>query len=457
MDLLALSRLQFALTAMFHFIFVPLTIGLVLLVAIMETLYVKTNEEVYKKMTQFFGKLFLINFALGVVTGITMEFQFGTNWSNYSKYVGDIFGAPLAIEATLAFFLESTFIGVWIFGWKRLSKKMHLFSIWMVALGTHLSAVWILVANGWMQHPVGYVLRNGRAELNDFGALISNSYAWLMYFHTLLAAYCVASFFVMGVSAFHLLRKNYVQLFKKSFSIGIVVGLIATIGVAILGDLNAKNIAQVQPTKFAAFESIWQTQANAPFHLIVIPDQQNQRNAVEAIAIPGLLSWLTTGDSQAVVKGMNDFPADQRPPVAIPFYSFRIMVLLGLYMIVMAITGLVLQRKGKLENANKYLKWMVYTIPVPYVSTLLGWVVAEVGRQPWIVYGLMPTAKAVSPIALSQIWFSILGLSLFYLILMIAEFYLMFKYARRGPSDDAPVVTPRSKINPNVMLQEKHS
>jgi len=254
MDVVMLSRLQFAVTAGFHFIFVPLTLGLSLLVAFMETKYVRTGDEMYLRMTKFWGKLFLINFALGIVTGITLEFQFGMNWAEYSKYVGDIFGAPLAIEATLAFFLESTFIGLWIFGWDKISKKLHAASIWIVSIAASLSALWILLANGWMQKPVGYVLRNGRAEMVDFGALVTNSYGWSKFFHTVLAGYVVAAFFVMGISAYHLLRRNEISFFKASFRMAATFGLVTSLLVFISGDFHAVEVSTTQPTKLAAME-----------------------------------------------------------------------------------------------------------------------------------------------------------------------------------------------------------
>src|SRR5208337_3005043 len=267
MDALALSRLQFAVTAMFHFIFVPLTLGLSIMVAYMESRYVSTNDAMYLKMTKFWGKLFLINFALGVVTGITMEFQFGMNWAEYSKYVGDIFGAPLAIEATVAFFLESSFIGVWIFGWNRVSKKVHALSIWLVAIATNMSALWILLANGWMQHPVGYVLRNGRAEMVDFTAMLTNNYGLLKFCHTLLSGYVVAAFFVMGIAAYHLLKKNQIDFFKRSFKIGASFGLLASLLVFLTGDFHAVEVAKTQPAKFAAMESVWETKQGVGLNL----------------------------------------------------------------------------------------------------------------------------------------------------------------------------------------------
>ena len=259
MDVVFLSRLQFAATTLFHFLFVPLTLGLSMLVAIMETQYVRTGDETYLKMTKFWGRLFLINFAVGIVTGITLEFQFGTNWSRYSSYVGDVFGSLLAIEATAAFFLESTLIGVWVFGWKKLSKKAHAVVMWLVAGGSSLSAIWILTANGWMQHPVGYTLRNGRAELTDFAAVVFNKFGMLEVLHTLPAAYILGGFFVMGISAYHLLKKQHIDLFTKSFKIGLVFALIFSVFMIIEGDMHAREVAQTQPTKLAAMESLWET------------------------------------------------------------------------------------------------------------------------------------------------------------------------------------------------------
>jgi len=438
MDLVFLSRIQFAITIMFHYLFVPLTLGLVLIVAIMETIYVKTDNEIYKHMAKFWGKLFIINFALGVVTGITMEFQFGTNWSEYSKYVGDIFGAPLAIEATVAFFLESSFLGLWIYGWDRVSKKMHAFSIWMVALGTNLSAVWIIIANGWMQHPVGYVLRNGRAELVDFVAVITNKYAWLMFFHSITAGYVVASFFVLGISAYHLLKKNQLEFFKKSIHIALIFALFSTVGVAVIGDLNGSNVAEVQPAKFAAMESIWETQKGAPMYLLQIPDEANEGNRIEAIGIPKMTSFLAYKDFNAEVKGLKDFPESERPPVAVTFYSFRIMVGLGVYFILMSILGLYLYKKDKLLSSTYYLKALLYSIPLPYIANHLGWAVAEVGRQPWIVYGLMKTNDGVSPVPIANVLTSLIGVIVFYTILIVADIYLLVKYSKMGPNYQPP-------------------
>ncbi len=445
MDVLALSRLQFAMTAMFHFIFVPLTLGLAPLVAAMETRYVTTGDEKYLRMTKFWGKLFLINFALGVVTGITMEFQFGMNWAAYSQYVGDIFGVPLAIEALLAFFLESTFIGLWVFGWNRVSKKVHAASIWIVAIAVNLSALWILMANGWMQHPVGYVLRNGRAELVDFAAFFLSSYSWLKFFHTILAGAVVGSFFVMGISAYHLLKKQYVPLFKASFRMAAVFGLASSLLVFIVGDFHGGEVAKVQPAKLAAMESLWETQKGVDLNLLLIPDVKGERNAVEAIGIPGLVSFLAYRDWKAEVKGLKDFPKEERPPVMETFISFRTMVGLGSLFILLSLTAFWLSRKDRLESYPLFLRAMMLAIPLPYIAAQLGWVVAEVGRQPWIVYGVLKTSDAVSKsVSVGQVATSLIGFVLFYGLLGIIDIYLLAKYARKGPDDEAGPSRPAS-------------
>jgi cytochrome d ubiquinol oxidase subunit I len=433
MDTLALSRLQFAVTAMFHFLFVPLTLGLGWLVAWFETRYAFYGDPDGLRMARFWGKLFLINFALGVVTGITLEFQLGMNWAEYSKYVGDVFGAPLAIEAMAAFFLESTFIGVWVFGWGRISKKAHAAAMWIVAFATNMSALWILLANGWMQRPVGYVLRNGRAEMTDFGALLANPYGWLEFFHTVFAGWVIAGFFVMGVSAWHLLRKNQEGLFKRSFGAGAVFALVSSLLVAGVGDLSGVNAAKYQPAKFAAMESLWETQKGAPMTLLVVPRLSGEGNAVEALKIPKLLSLMAFHDPDAEVKGLNDIAAQDRPPVLPVFLSFRTMVALGMLFILLSGTGVWLWRKDLLQKYPLFLKLMFFAIPLPYIAIQLGWLVTELGRQPWAVYGLMRTADAVSKtVPPGQVWLSLAGFTLFYSALGIVDVWLLAKYARKG-------------------------
>ncbi|MGD8835211.1 MAG: cytochrome ubiquinol oxidase subunit I [Desulfobacteraceae bacterium] len=431
MHALFLSRLQFAASTMFHFLFIPLTLGLSLMVAYMETQYVKTGDETYLAATKFWGKLFLINFALGVVTGITLEFQFGTNWSRYSTYVGDIFGSLLAIEAAVAFFLESTLIGVWIFGWKKLSKKAHALVMWLVAGASTLSAVWIINANAWMQHPVGYAIRNGRAELTDFAAVVFQEFAILQFIHTVSGAYILSAFFVMGISAYHLLKKQHIIFFTRSFQIALAVGFVFSFVEIIEGHMHTADLAEKQPAKLAAMETHWETGKQAPIYLFSLADQENEKNSIEIGAIPGILSLFAYHDTQAVVKGLKDFPKDERPPVVLTSMAFKGMVVLGLYFAFMTSIGVV--KRKRLVESPKYLKLVLFSIPLPYIASQLGWMVAEVGRQPWIVYGLMKTSDAVSPVAVSQVLPTFIAFIGVYVVLGTVGFYLMYKNATKGP------------------------
>ena len=376
MDVVMLSRLQFAVAVFFHFIFVPLTLGLSVILAWMETRYVRTGDEFWKKQAKFWGKLFLINFTLGVVTGITLEFQFGTNWSRYSEYVGDIFGSLLAIEATVAFFLESTFLAVWHFGWNRVGKKMHLASIYIVAFAGNLSALWIILANGFMQHPVGYTINEtvGRAELANFWQVVTNGYAWGMYAHTVLASWALGGFFVLGVSAWHLLRKSQVDFFRASFKMAAPFTLILEKLLSQSDDQQGKTVAQVQPAKLAALESHWETGRNVTFYLLAWPDEANEGNKVQAIGIPGLLSWIAYGDTNAEVKGLKDFAKEDRPPVMPTFLSFRGMIAMAGIFVLLAV-GAFLQRM-KYDFFPLLLKARGWNIPRPYVAIMLGWAVA---------------------------------------------------------------------------------
>jgi cytochrome d ubiquinol oxidase subunit I len=430
MDVLTLSRLQFAAATMFHFIFVPLTLGLSILLAIMETIYVRTGDENYKRLVKFWGKVFLINFAIGVVTGLTLEFQFGTNWARYSKYVGDVFGSLLAIEATVAFFLESVFIAVWAFGWERLSRRTHLLAIWLVALASNLSAFWILAANAWMQHPVGYVIRNGRAELTSLWAIVSQKFVLLELVHTLGAAYVVGGFFVMGVSAYHILRKQHVDLFLKSFRLALVFSLIFSISEIIQGHLNGVEVAKVQPPKVAAMEAHWVSESQAPLYIFQIPDPDKERNLVQIGSLPPLLSMLAYHKPDAVVLGLRDIPKEDRPPVTAVYFSFRLMVALGFYFAIVSIYAM--YKRNRLEESRWLLKVMLYSIPLPFIACQLGWIVAEMGRQPWIVYGVMRTRDAVSPIAASQVAISLPAFIVLYSLLGLAAFFLIIKHIRRG-------------------------
>lgn len=436
-DVVSLSRIQFGVTAGFHFIFVPLTLGLSILVAFMESRYAATGNDLYLKMTRFWGKLFLINFALGIVTGITLEFQFGMNWAEYSRYVGDIFGAPLAIEATVAFFLESIFIGLWIFGWNRVSKKTHALSIWLVAFATNLSALWILLANGWMQKPVGYVLRNNRAEMVDFMALLTNPYGWLKFAHTLFSGYVVAAFFVMGVSAWHLMRKNREEFFSTSFRMAAVFGLVSSLLLVVSGSFHAEEVAATQPTKFAAMESLWDTRQSVPYYLLIIPDPEAERNSIEAAGIPKMLSLLAFHNGDAEVRGLKEFPKDERPPVLPTFLSFRFMAGLGFLFLLLSFFAVLVSRGQGLVNQRLFLKIIFLSIPLPYLAAEAGWIVAEVGRQPWLVYGLLKTSAGVSQsVSSSQVIASLMGFTLIYGLLAAVDIYLLVKYARKGPDDD---------------------
>ncbi len=433
MDVVMLSRLQFAVATMFHFLFVPLTLGLSVIIAYMETKYVKTGDKIYLRMTKFWGKLFLINFALGVVTGITLEFQFGTNWSRYSAYVGDIFGSLLAIEATVAFFLESTFIGIWIFGWQKLSAKAHATVMWLVAGAGNLSAIWIIIANGWMQHPVGYTIRNGRAELTDFAAVVFNKFAMLQFFHVIPAAFILSAFFIMGISAYHLLKKQHIDFFTHSFRIALGFGIVFSILIVFEGDMHGVHVTKTQPVKLAAMEAHWETGARAPITLFAIPDEENERNILEIGKIPGMLSFLGYHDFNAEVKGLRDFPKAERPPVLITLFAFRTMVALGTLFPLLAIIGWF--KRHRLTQSPRYLKIMVWAIPLPYIAIELGWVLAEVGRQPWIVYGLMKTSDAASPVAGTQVLFSLIAFFLVYGLLGAVGFYLMAQKAMAGPEN----------------------
>jgi cytochrome bd ubiquinol oxidase subunit I len=439
MDVLFLSRLQFAVATYFHFLFVPLTLGLSLLVAIMQTRWYRTGDDDYRRMTRFWGKLFLINFAIGIVTGITLEFQFGTNWSRYSAFVGDVFGSLLAIEATVAFFLESTFIAVWFFGWDRLSRKAHLVSIWLVAVASNLSAFWILVANAWMQSPVGYTIRNGRAELTDFFAVIFQRFAILEIVHTVGAACMTAGFFVLGISAWHILRGRDTAFFRKSFALAAVWTLLFSVFEIGQGHMNAEILGTKQPTKLAAMEALWETQQAAPIHLIQWPDEKNERNVFQALAVPKLLSLLAYYDPDAVVKGLRSVPRTDRPPVLPAFLSFRAMV--GLAFLFVALSAWAVLRRRDPVRSPLLLRLLVWAIPLPYLASELGWTLSEVGRQPWIVYRVMRTADAVSPIGTAQVAVSAVAFILVYSLLGAADLYLLAKFARRGP-DDPPAANP---------------
>ncbi|KVF74031.1 cytochrome ubiquinol oxidase subunit I [Burkholderia diffusa] len=502
-EVVDLSRLQFGITALYHFLFVPLTLGLSWLLVIMEAVYVMTGKQVYKDMTQFWGKLFGINFAMGVTTGITLEFQFGTNWSYYSHYVGDIFGVPLAVEGLMAFFLESTFVGLFFFGWNRLSKVKHLMVTFLVALGSNLSALWILVANGWMNNPVGaeFNYQTMRMELTNLFDVLFNPVAQVKFVHTVSAGYVTAAMFVLGISSWYLLKKRDTDFALRSFAVAAGFGLASTLCVIVLGDESGYTTGEVQKMKLAAIESEWETQpAPASFTLIGLPNQEEQRTDY-AIKIPyalgliatrsidepvvglrelakhseehiqsgmvayGALQKMKEGDTSAATRELFDqhkqylgyglmlkqftpnvvdaTPEQVKaaalktiPPVAPVFFSFRIMVFLGFLFLATFVTAFWLCARRQLlqDNRRWFLRYAVWAIPLPWLAAEFGWVVAELGRQPWTIAGILPTHLSASSLTPSDLYLSLAGFIAFYTALFVIEIKLMFKYARLGPS-----------------------
>ena len=393
-------------------------------------------------LAKFWGKLVLINFAIGVVTGIVQEFQFGMNWSEYSRYVGDIFGAPLAIEALLTFFLESTFLGIWIFGEGRVPEKVHLASIWLVAIASNFSALWILLANGWMQHPVGYVINDvtGRAELVDFFALITNPKGWIFFWHTISAGFATASFMILGVSAYHLFRKQHLDVFKPSFQMAALVGLIASVLVFLGGHTQGQYIYETQPMKMAAIEAMWWSEKPASFSIITIGDLTGKQLVWEW-RIPKLLSFIACNDFTCQVTGVNDLqfqytqrygPGDYVPLMVVTYWTFRFMMTVGLLMMLLSFLFLLATRK-QYETA-KWMKWVPWVIALPYIGNTSGWILTEMGRQPWIVQGLLKVEQAVSPnLTTLDLLISLIGYIAVYGSLGVAMVYLMKKYAIAGP------------------------
>ncbi len=512
LDIVALSRLQFALTALYHFLFVPLTIGLAVILAIMETVYVMTGRTVWRDMTKFWGVLFGINFAMGVATGIVMEFQFGMNWSYYSHYVGDIFGAPLAIEGLMAFFLEATFVGLFFFGWDKLSKVGHLITTWAVAIGSNLSALWILIANGWMQNPVGSAFnpQTMRMEVTDFAAVLTNPVAQAKFVHTVSAGYTVAALFVLGVSAYYVLRGRHLQLAKRSMTVAASFGLAAALSVVVLGDESGYLSTEHQKMKLASIEAMWKTEpAPAAFTAFGFPDQAT-RETHFAVHIPAVMGLIGTRSLDTEIPGIEDLVklAEQRiregiqaydalqtiraagssaavpveakatfennghalgyalllkryiddprqatpelieraaldtiPAVAPLYWSFRIMVALGMFFIVLTATFFWLSVRRKLDAHPWLLKVALWSIPLPWIAAEAGWVVAEVGRQPWVIEGVLPTAVAVSSLGATTLLITIAGFVLIYTVLIVIEARLMLKAIRKGP-EDHPVPPP---------------
>jgi len=480
-DIVDLSRFQFAMTAMYHFIFVPLTLGLAWILAIMESLYVMTNKEVYKDMTKFWGKLFGINFALGVTTGLTMEFQFGTNWAYYSHYVGDVFGAPLAIEGMMAFFLESTFVGLFFFGWERLTKLQHLASIWLVAFGSSMSALWILIANGWMQNPVGaeFNYETMRMEMTSFIDLVFNPVAQVKFVHTVASGYVAGAMFVLAISSYYLLKGRDTAFAKRSFAIAAAFGTAGILSTIILGDESGYEVGEVQKVKLAAIESEWETHpAPAAFTLIGLPNQQDQRTDY-AIRIPFALGLIATRSIDKEVIGLKDLMAEHEvrirsgmiayghlqdlrngdtsvakkaafekvkvdlgyglllkkyAPDVVDATEFRLMVGAGVAMLFIFLFAFYESARNRIGKNKLFLKIALYSLPLPWIAIEAGWFVAEYGRQPWAIAEILPTHMGVSTVSSEQVLFSILSIAAFYTVLLIIEMFLMFRFARLGPS-----------------------
>ncbi|HLU54811.1 MAG TPA: cytochrome ubiquinol oxidase subunit I [Pseudonocardia sp.] len=442
---LDLARWQFAVTTLYHFLFVPLTIGLSALVAGMQTVWVRRGDERYLRMTKFWGKLFLINFAMGVVTGIVQEFQFGMNWSEYSRFVGDIFGAPLAIEGLLAFFLESTFLGLWIFGWDKLPQKVHLACIWLVSIGTMLSAYFILAANSWMQHPVGYVVNEatGRAELTDFGAVLTNSTAVGAFLHTIAACFVTGGVFVLAISAWHLAKERHVDVMRPSIRIGLVVTLIAALGTVVTGDLQARLMTEQQPMKMAAAEALYETSAPASFSLFTIGTLDGSQELF-SIRVPGVLSFMATGTFDGEVEGINDLqaaaerahgPGDYRPMIPVTYWTFRLMIGFGLLAGLVAAAGLwFTRRRARGPVPRWFYRAALLTLVTPFAANSVGWIFTEMGRQPWLVFEVLRTADGVSPeVGTASVLTSLIVFTLLYGVLAVIDGLLMVRYAAEVP------------------------
>lgn len=458
---LLLARWQFGILTVYHFLFVPLTIGLAFLIAIIESFYVAKGNETYKQMAKFWGKLFLINFALGVVTGIMQEFQFGMNWSSYSRFVGDIFGAPLAVEALAAFFLESTFVAVWLFGWDRLSKGVHLLAIWLVAFGVSFSAVWILAANSFMQEPVGFVLRHGRAEMTNFFALISNYQFWLEFPHVWFGALTTGSFFVAGISAWYLLKKRHLDVFQKSFQIGISIALLASVMTVVMGHEQAQHLMVAQPMKMAASEAEWNTSPyRAPWSLVAGIDESHHRNTFD-VQVPYLLSILAYNHTYGRVTGINQLqaqyqtrygPGNYIPSIWATYWSFRVMVFAGTLMAILALYGIYLAFRKRVGAHPVYLRVMLWAIILPYLAHSTGWIMTEMGRQPWVVYGVLKTSLGVSPTVTSgMVWSTLIGFSLIYLILGLIDVFLFVRFIRQGPDIEKDPSEMDPKLSPSTI------
>ena len=465
MSSLDLARWQFAITTVYHFVFVPITIGMGFMVAGLQTAWYRTAKVKYLRATKFFGKLFLINFAIGVVTGIVQEFQFGMNWSTYSRFVGDIFGAPLAMEGLLAFFLESTFLGLWIFGWDRLPKKLHLATIWLASLGTLLSAYFILAANAWMQHPVAYRmnLEKGRAELTNIFEVLTLKTAVLTFFHTIPSAVFTAGAFLAGVSAWLVFKKKDVEMSRGTLKLGLITMIISFIFVGVSGDLTSKLMTEQQPMKMAAAEALYETTDSAPFSLLTIGTLDGSRPVFQ-IDIPSVLSFLATGDVNGTVKGVNDIqaeyevtygPGDYTPNIPLAYWSFRLMIGFGAIGVLFALLALYQMRKGATPRGKWFLPAMIFLPFTPLLANSFGWIFTETGRQPWAVFGLIRTADGVSAVvSAGAVLFTMIVFTLLYGVLAFIEVGLTLKVIKNGPQTELDYEDPKlggSSDKPLVM------
>ncbi|WP_456697259.1 cytochrome ubiquinol oxidase subunit I [Aeromicrobium sp. P5_D10] len=454
MEVLDLARWQFGITTVYHFFFVPLTIGLSVLVAIMQTIWWRTGNERWLRLTKFFGKLFLINFAMGIATGIVQEFQFGMNWSDYSRFVGDIFGAPLAIEGLLAFFLESTFLGLWIFGWSRLKPGLHLACIWIAALGTVFSAYFILAANSFMQNPVGYTLNGekGRAELTDFGAVLTNKVLTVTFPHQIFGCFMVAGAFVAGIALWHMMRNSDGDgAFRSAFRMGAVVLLISGVGTIITGDFQGKVMTEVQPMKMAAAEALYEDAQPAPFSPLTIGTLDGSEPLLQ-LEIPKVLSYLATGTFDGKVRGINSLqaeyqerfgPGDYTPNIPVTYWTFRLMITAGGIAMAMGALMLWATRRGRIPTSKWFLRGAIALPLLPLVANSFGWIFTEMGRQPWVVFGLMKTSAGVSPsTSVAEVATSLIGFTLLYGVLAVIEVRLLLGYVKKGLPELEPPADP---------------
>jgi cytochrome d ubiquinol oxidase subunit I len=444
LNALDLARWQFGITTVYHFIFVPLTIGLSILVAGMQTAWYRMKNPVHLRLTKFFGTLFLINFAMGVVTGIVQEFQFGMNWSDYSRFVGDVFGAPLAMEGLLAFFLESTFLGLWIFGWDKLSPRLHLATIWLAAIGTNISAYFILAANSWMQHPVGYRInpQTHRAELTSIWKVLTNSTALVTFPHVIFGAFLTAGVFLIGVSAWHLMRRRDTALFRRAMRLGLATSLIAAIGGTVSGDIQARIMTQQQPMKMAAAEALYNTSAPASFSLFTIGSLNGDKE-LWSVRVPHALSFMATMKPNGQVEGINDIqrqyeakygPGSYKPVIPVTYWSFRLMIGFGVLAGLLALAGLWVMRRGRIPGGRWFYRAGLASLALPYLANTMGWVFTEMGRQPWTVAGVLRTKDSVSPmVGTSSVVISLTVFTLLYAALAVVAAALMVRYVRSGP------------------------